>query len=506
MSCQTNRRGFLKSAALPAAGWVILGSARSARSYQANEKLNVAVVGVGKRGRWHVSIVPRVGQNLVALCDANHRQAADVFKKHTAVPKYRDFRKMLDEMDRQIDALVIATPCHTHAVIAARAMKRGKHVYVEKPLAHDVDEARTLRRIANEQKVATQQGNQGMATDSFRRTLELVQEGAIGEIREAHVWFVSGGSGPRQRPKDTPPVPDYLDWDCFLGPAPFRPYHPSYVTGWGAWREYGTGCLGGGGSHSINMAFKGLNLGALWEGEGKGPIRVETEIPEACPENFPRWQICRFDIPARGSLPPAQIHWYNAPEQELKRHGIWDRLEKIAGRSLEWKDGSWTPRCSWEQRALCTPPPTTPCAPSCPRPTSRTLAVRPTRSQASQATSRNGSRLARVDRRRFPTSIIPARPLNLCCSATSPRWLASRWSSIPCRARSPTTTRPTGRSAPNTGKVGLCERSRLREQRRLAVMRHQVIRFVGMRHKTTPFGTPGGDHRPPSIGWQMTGN
>lgn len=344
MSCQTNRRGFLKSAALPAAGWMILGSARSARSYQANEKLNVAVVGIGKRGRWHVSVVPRVGQNLVALCDANHQFASDVFKKHTAVPKYRDFRKMLDEMDRQIDALVIATPDHTHAVIAARAMKRGKHVYVEKPIAHDVDEARTLRRIANEQKVASQQGNQGMATDSFRRTLELVREGAIGEIREAHVWYVFGGSGPRQRPEGTPPVPDDLNWDCFLGPAPFRPYHPSYVAGWGAWREYGTGCFGGGGSHSINMAFKGLNLGVLWEGEGKGPIRVETEIPQPCPENFPQWQVSRFDIPARGSRPPAQIHWYNAPEQELKRQGIWDRLEKIAGRSLEWKDGSWTPR------------------------------------------------------------------------------------------------------------------------------------------------------------------
>jgi hypothetical protein len=323
---------------------MILGSARSARSYQANEKLNVAVVGVGRRGRWHVSVVPRVGQNLVALCDADHQRAADVFQKHADVPKYRDFRKMLDEMDRQIDALVIATPPHTHAVIAARAMKRGKHVYVEKPAAHDVDEARTLRQIANQQKVATQQGNQGMATDSFRRTVELVQGGAIGEIREAHVWFVFGGSGPRQRPKDTPPVPDSLDWDCFLGPAPFRPYHPSYVSGWGAWRDYGAGCLGGGGSHSINMAFKGMNLGVLWEGEGKGPIRVETEIPEPCPENFPRWQVCRFDVPARGSLPPARIHWYNAPEQELKRQGIWNRLEKIAGRSLEWQDGSWTPR------------------------------------------------------------------------------------------------------------------------------------------------------------------
>ena len=224
-------------------------------------------------------------------------------------------------------------------------MKRGKHVYIEKPCAHDVTEARTLRRIAKERKVASQQGNQGMATDSFRRTLELVQQGAVGEIREAHVWYVFGGSGPRQRPKDRPPVPDHLDWDLFLGPAPLRPYHPSYVSGWGGWREYGAGCLGGGGSHSINMAFKALNLRALWEGPGgaAGTIRVETEIPEPCPENFPRWQKVRYDVPARGPLPPARIYWYNAQEAELKRQGIWQRLEKIAGRSLEWEK-SWTPR------------------------------------------------------------------------------------------------------------------------------------------------------------------
>jgi hypothetical protein len=344
MHVQVHRRGFLKSAASAGVGWLILGSSRSARSYQANEKLNVAVVGIGKRGSWHVSVVPRVGQNLVALCDADHQQAADVFKQHPAVPKYRDFRKMLDEMDRQIDALVIATPDHTHGVIAARAMECGKHVYVEKPIAHDVNEARTLRRIASERRVATQQGNQGMATDSFRRTVELVREGVIGEIREAHVWYVFGGSGPLKRPEGSPPLPADLDWDCFLGPAPFRPYHPNYITGWGAWREFSTGCFGGGGSHSINMAFKGLNLGVLWEGKGQGPIRIETEVSESCPENFPRWQTCRFDIPARESMPPATIHWYNASEEELQRQGIWDRLQKIAGRSLEWKDGSWTPR------------------------------------------------------------------------------------------------------------------------------------------------------------------
>jgi len=206
--------------------------------------------------------------------------------------------------------------------------------------------------------VATQMGNQGMAANSFRRTLELIQDGAVGEIREVHVWFVSAGSGPLQRPKETPPVPDYVDWDLWLGPAPFRPFHPSYLKpGYAAkpgdvtlegctrWRDFSTGCLGGGGSHSINLAFKALDLRTLWDGgQAKGAIRVEGEFSEPCPENFPRWQSVRFDIPARGSLPAARIHWHNAADEILQQRGIWERLEKIAGRPLEWKDGSWTPR------------------------------------------------------------------------------------------------------------------------------------------------------------------
>ncbi len=345
MSCRTNRRGFLKTAGLPAVGWWILGHSRSAWTYEANEKLNVALVGVGKRGRYHLHSIPRIGQNLVAVCDANQKRAAESSGELPEAARYQDFRVMLDEMDAGIDAVVVATPDHTHAVIAATAMKRGKHVFVEKPCAHDVNEARQLRLIAHEQKVATQMGNQGMATDSFRRTLELVQAGAVGEIREVHAWYVFGGSGPRPRPQETPAVPEGLDWDLWLGPAPFRPYHPSYISAWWAWRDFGTGVLGGGGSHSINMAFKGLNLRALWDqgGDAGGPIRVEAEIPEPCPENFPRWEIVRYDVPARGSLPPARIHCYNAQEEELKRQGIWERLEKIAGRPLEWKD-SWTPR------------------------------------------------------------------------------------------------------------------------------------------------------------------
>jgi hypothetical protein len=339
-----NRRSFLQKTVLGTAGGLVLAGSRSARSYAANEKLNIALIGLGQRGAYHFQTIPRIGQNLAAVCEVDRKRAAEMLKKQPEVPVYQDFRKMLDELDRRIDAVVIATPEHTHAVIAAAAMKRGKHVFCEKPIAHDVAEARTLRQLARQQKVATQMGNQGMATDSFRRTLELIHEGAVGEIREVHVWYVFGGPGPLSRPQETPPVPEHLDWDLWLGPVPLRPYHPSYVHGWGAWREFGTGCLGGGGSHSINLAFKALKLGSLWEdGQLKEKIRVEAQTSGPCPENFPRWEIVRFDLPARGPLPPARIHWYNASEPELKRQGVWQRLELFAGRSLEWKE-SWTPR------------------------------------------------------------------------------------------------------------------------------------------------------------------
>jgi len=326
-----------------AAGWMILPSRLSASSYRANEKLDIALVGVGKRGRWHAQAIGRIGQNLAAVCDADRTKVAQVLERKPEVPVYQDFRRMLDQRQGQIDAVVIATPDHTHAVIAARAMERGKHVYVEKPIAHDVGEARRLRLLARRYQVATQMGNQGMATDSFRRTVELIQDGVVGQIREVHVWYVFGGSGPQARPQGRPPIPEGLDWDLWLGPAPFRPYHPSYVTSWWAWRDFGTGVLGGGGSHSIHVAFKALNLGALWEEGNSGRIIVEGEVAEPCPENFPRWEKLRFHIPARGTLPPVCIHWYDGSEAELRRQGIWQKLEKIAGRPLQWKD-SWTPR------------------------------------------------------------------------------------------------------------------------------------------------------------------
>jgi ActR/RegA family two-component response regulator len=343
-----NRRVFLRTAAWGATGWWFLEHSRSAWSYQANEKMNVALVGVGDRGRGYVNKIARANHNLVAVCDVNQRRAESIVNLPPSVHKYQDFRTLFDEMDRQIDAVVVVTTDHNHAAVAAAAMKRGKHVYCEKPLTHDVGEALALRQIANERKgLMTQMGNQGMSTDTFRRVLEQVQQGAVGEVREVHVWFSGfGGSGPRPRPTETQAAPEHLDWDLFLGPVSFRPYHSNYVSAWGSWREFGAGMLGGGGTHSIHMAFKGLNIGALWEGKGQADarIRVEAEFPGPCPDNYPRWEIVHFDIPARGALPPVRINWYDGPEADLAERGILERMEKIAGRPLDWK-GGWAPLC-----------------------------------------------------------------------------------------------------------------------------------------------------------------
>jgi hypothetical protein len=342
MVSRFSRRAFVKHAGMGAAGWWILRDSRSVWSYQANEKLNLAVAGVGNRGTWHAQTIPRVGENLVALCDVDRRRAEPWREKLPDVPFYQDFRRMLDELDTRVDGVVAATPAHNHAAISAAAMRRNKHIYCEKPIAQNVGEARALRDIARQQQVATQMGNQGMATDSFRRTLELIQEGAVGEIREVHIWFVFGGPGPRELPRGEQPVPEYLDWDTWLGPLPFRPYHSAWMSG--AWREGGTGTLGGCGSHAVNLAFKSLRLGDLWEpgGAAGAPIRVVGEPAEVSENTFPRWQTIRYDIPARGDLPPVRINWYNASEAELRRQGIWQRLEDIAGRSLVWEQ-SWTP-------------------------------------------------------------------------------------------------------------------------------------------------------------------
>ncbi len=329
-----SRRRFLRHTALGGAGVVILTGSASAKTYKANEKLGVAIVGCAGRGQWFVATLPKL-ENVVAMCDVNERKAAGSYNRLPDVPKFRDFRKMLDKMDKQIAAVVVATPDNTHAVISVTAMTHGKAVFCEKPLSHDVWESRVMRKTAKEHKVATQMGNQGTATGGFRRAMELIRQGAIGDVRQVYVYKDGGGPGNRPLPKDRMPIPETLDWDLWLGPAAHRPYHKRWMM-WHGWRDFGTGSLGNWASHSANLAFKALKIDSLWYADAKTSprIRIEAKVSEVCTHSLPKWEIITYGIPARGDLPPVTLVWGNGSRAPNFR----DTVEKVLGRGLDWGD------------------------------------------------------------------------------------------------------------------------------------------------------------------------
>jgi len=299
MSKRVHRRAFLRRAAATGAGLVILPSWAPGQS--PNEKLDIAIVGVAGRGGGNLAGVAH--ENIVALCDVDKNNLAAAAKGHPQAKTYADFRKMLGEMDKQIDAVVVSTPDHTHAVAGVMAMKMGKHCYCEKPLTHEVYEARVMADLAVKNKLATQMGTQIHAEDNYRRVVELVQCGSIGPIREVHVWCGASYVG-GDRPTDTPPVPPHLDWDLWLGPAPFRPYHPRYAPfAWRGWADFGTGGLGDFFCHYSDLAFWALKL--------RYPTTVEAEGPPPHPDSCPPWLIVRYEYPARGDLPPVKLTWYD---------------------------------------------------------------------------------------------------------------------------------------------------------------------------------------------------
>jgi predicted dehydrogenase len=336
MSQKANRREFLKTTAVGGVGLWVVGSGGSVLGKAANEKVNVAIVGVGGRGRSHVSGIPKAGGNIVALCDVDDNNLGAAAKEHPAAHTYNDFRKMLDERHKEIDAVVVATPDHTHAVAAASAMKLGKHVYCEKPLTHSIHEARYLTELAVQQKVATQMGNQGHSGGNTRRIVEIVRSGAIGPVREVHAWtnrpiWPQG----KDRPDRSDPVPSSLHWDLWLGPAPERPYvanksegDSSEVKGkgkkkrddrvyhpfaWRGWWDFGTGALGDMACHILDASFWALDL--------KYPTAVEALGGEPRkPESAPSWEIIRYEFPARRDMPELKLTWYDGgkrPPEEL---------------------------------------------------------------------------------------------------------------------------------------------------------------------------------------------
>jgi len=275
-----------------------------------SEKLNIAGIGVSGRGGGVLQGVE--SQNIVALCDVDWAHAAGTFKRYPNARQYKDFRVMLDKEAKNIDAVTVATPDHVHAVAAIAAMKLGKHVYCEKPLAHSVFEARRMAEVAREMKVATQMGNQGQASEETRLMCEFIWDGAIGPVREVHVWTDRPLNGinavywPQgvDRPKDTPPVPETLDWDLWLGPAPERPYHPAYLPfTWRGWWDFGTGALGDIGCHRIDPIFRALKLGH--------PTSVEAACTLVNNETYPVASMVHYKFPARGDLPPVKLTWYD---------------------------------------------------------------------------------------------------------------------------------------------------------------------------------------------------
>ena len=274
----------------------------------ASEKLNIAGIGVGGRGAANLRELS--GENIVALCDVDDKRAAPTFRAFPKAKKYRDFRKML-EKETDIDAVVVSTPDHTHAVASMMAIRLGKHVYCEKPLSRTVYEARALAKAAREAGVATQMGNQGMEFEGNRLLNEWIWDGVIGPVREVHAWSDRPTHNGKlywaqgiERPEDTLPVPPTLDWDLWLGPAPYRPYHPAYVPFvWRGWWDYGSGGLGDMGIHNLAPVFSALKLEA--------PTAVESSSTLVFEETLPLASIVHYEFGARGDMPPVKLHWYD---------------------------------------------------------------------------------------------------------------------------------------------------------------------------------------------------
>lgn len=289
-------------------------SIRTPRKIAPGEKLNIACVGCGGKGATDIQEVS--SENIVALCDVDLARTKQVAQKFPQAPKFQDYRVMLREMDEHIDAVTVSTPDHMHYPIAKMAIELGKHVYVQKPLTHTVWEARQLAELARKHRVATQMGNQGQADEGGRVLCEYLAAGAIGPVREVHVW-TNRPIWPQgvERPKEKAAVPATLDWNLWLGVAPERPYSPVYHPfKWRGWRDFGTGALGDIGCHSFAPIARALKLGA--------PSSVEATSSPVFKETYPVASIVRYEFPARAGLPPVKLVWYDGGLKPARPEGL----------------------------------------------------------------------------------------------------------------------------------------------------------------------------------------
>jgi predicted dehydrogenase len=308
-----NRRSFL-AGTVPGIAGILLARRAPAAAAADGPRLRVACVGAGGRGVANIqSLAGSTG--FVAFADVDENRAASMYKKFPAVRRFRDYRKMLDAVGRDIDAVVVSTPDHTHAAIALAAIRMGKHVYCEKPLAHSVAEVRALVKAAREHKVVTQLGNQGHSSSTIRTFCEWIRDGAIGGVHTIHACCRKAHSRIRDLPKlaEKHDVPATLDWDLWLGPAPFHPYHPLYMPGtWRDWRPFGTDTIGDWTCHVVDPVFWALDLGA--------PSAVTAKVtdgfdPKAHADTFPLGSQIEFEFPAKGARKTVRMIWYDGSQK-----------------------------------------------------------------------------------------------------------------------------------------------------------------------------------------------
>lgn len=297
------RRQFLYTTALASAAAFTGCTTSAPRRLSAGDKLNIGVVGAGGKGSSDTDHC--ASENIIALCDVDTETLAKRKEKYPNARTYQDWREMLKQ-ETTLDAVIVATPDHMHALVAATAIKMGKHVYCQKPLVQTVYEARLLRKLAKQHGVVTQMGNQGSAEDGLRRAVEVIQAGLLGPVREVHVWsnrpVWPQGMG---RPAGSDPVPATLDWDGWLGPAKWRPYKKGvyHTFSWRGWQDFGTGALGDMACHTANMPFRALKLGY--------PTEVEASSSGINLETYPLKSKIRFEFPAREGLVPVSFWWYD---------------------------------------------------------------------------------------------------------------------------------------------------------------------------------------------------
>ena len=305
---RSSRRDFLKQTTAVSVAFWVGGAYATPKSRSSLEQINFASIGVGGKGSSDTDQAALFGK-LVGLCDIDDKRLNAKANKFKDAKKYNDFREMLNELGEKIDAVTVSTPDHTHAPASIMAMEMGKHVYCQKPLTHTVHEARLMRELAAKHQLATQMGNQGTALDGFRTAIEILRSGAIGPVREVHVWtnrpFKYWKQAPDlvSRPQETPPVPDHVHWDLFLGPATERPYHPAYHPfAWRGFWDFSTGALGDMGCHTANMAFMSLKL--------KHPTSVSAQSGPVNLETYPAWCTVTYEFPAREDMAACKIIWY----------------------------------------------------------------------------------------------------------------------------------------------------------------------------------------------------